>query len=169
MLVYAVVAIAVVYGLIRYWAEVRAFINAAWREIVALWQSIFGGRSATADEATEALAPVRRTRPFASYANPFTSGAADGKRPSAVVQYSFEALEAWAADHDGPRLAEETPLEFAARLAGAHPPLAAGAQELASLYARVAYARDPLQGENLAGVRQLWIALQRSAATVTSS
>ena len=136
---------------------------------MALWQSIFGGRSRTADEASDDLAaPVRRTRPFASYADPFASGTAASARPQTIVQYSFEALEAWAADHDGPRLAEETPLEFSARLAEGHPQLAEGVQELTSLYARVAYARDSLAGENLAGVRQLWQLLRRAATSVPS-
>ncbi|HVU90317.1 MAG TPA: DUF4129 domain-containing protein [Pirellulales bacterium] len=169
MLVNAVVAIAVIYCLIRYGAQVRAFLHAMARELMALWQSFFGRRSSTGGEADEAVAAtVRRTRPFASYADPFASGAAAKARAHAIVQYSFEALEAWAADRDTPRLAEETPLEFSARLAGEHPPLAAGVQELASLYARVAYARDPLAGENLAEVRQLWIALQRAGAPVSS-
>jgi hypothetical protein len=169
MLVYAVIGLALVYGVIRYWANVMAFLIAAWKELTALWSSIFGRRAQTTAEDVDASAPRKVTRPFSTFADPFASGAAARHPPHAIVQYSFEALEAWAADHDAARLAEETPLEFTARLASAHPPLAEGVQELASLYARVAYARQSLAGEKLDGVKRLWIVLRNTAArTVTA-
>jgi hypothetical protein len=169
MLVYAAIALALVYGLIRYWANVLAFLVAAWKELMALWSSIFGRRAQTTAEDADASAPRKTTRPFSTFADPFASGAAARNPPHAIVQYSFEALEAWAADHDAARVAEETPLEFAARLASDHPPLAEGVQELASLYARVAYARQSLAGEKLDSVKRLWIVLRNTAApTVTA-
>ena len=64
------------------------------------------------------------------------------------------------------RLAEETPLEFAARLAEEHPPLAEGVQDLASLYAQIAYARRSPAGDDLGSVQKLWIALRRMAVPV---
>ena len=45
MLLYVAVAIAVIYGLIRYWANVRSFLIAAWRELLTLWNSIFGAQA----------------------------------------------------------------------------------------------------------------------------
>ncbi len=118
MLLYVAVAIAVIYGLIRYWANVRSFLIAAWRELLTLWNSIFGRRQALDQIEGSTNAAQKSLRPFSSYSDPFASGAAARARPGAVVQYSFEALEAWAAERGSARLAEETPLEFAAQAGG---------------------------------------------------
>jgi len=165
MLVYAIVILAGIYFLIRYWARVMAFLAAAWRELQALWRSLFGGRAADSATSQVTESNAIRARPFSAFADPFASGFAQRNSPNAVVQYSFEALEAWAAERGAARDAEETPLEFAARLTSDYPPLAEQAQELAGLYARVAYAREKLDVNSLTGVRQLWAMLRRPTGT----
>ena len=108
----------------------------------AFWDSLFGRRRAEAagegGEVEERRAPPR---PFASYGNPFHDGRAEGMSPAELVRYSFEALEAWASEHDLPRMADETPIEFADRVGGDVPAVEAEAKRLAALYARVLYAK----------------------------
>ena len=156
MLLYALAIIAGLYCLIRYWVEVKAFLAGLWNELVGLWQGLFGGRRSVVELAEAPAEKANQVRPFSSYQDPFASGTAGRQPANKIVQYSFEALEAWAAERGQNRIADETPLEFAARLAAEHPPLAAGVQDLASLYARVAYARETLEVEGLVGVERLW-------------
>ena len=165
MLVYAVILLVGIYCLVRYWPQVKTFLARLRQELVDLWNSLFGGRRKADAIAAELAAQRTKSRPFASFADPFVNGAVRRNPPNAVVQYSFEALEAWAAERELARRGDETPLEFAARLAAAHPPLSDGVHDLASLYARIAYAREALRPDNLDSVRQLWITLQQSAAS----
>src|SRR5207237_6694670 len=120
------------------WA--RDLLNA----LAAFWQSLFGGGRRTEAVEPEDEVPVEvvpRPRPFADFRNPFADGSAAGQSPEELVCYSFTALEAWACERDLSRRIDETPLEFADRLSERVPALGANAQQLALLYARLAYAR----------------------------
>jgi hypothetical protein len=162
MLLYAAAMIAGIYYLARYWREIKSFLARAWQELVLLWQSLFGVRRDAASSADEEPQRAAAPRPFASFQDPFVSGAVRSNPPNAIIEYSFRALEAWATEHELSRMTEETPLEFGERVAGEHPQLAGGVRELASLYARVAYARESLTGDSLAGVERLWVGLGSS-------
>ena len=95
--------------------------------------------------------------PFRSFTNPFLDGSAQGRAPEELTRFSFEALEAWAWEHDLARWAEETTLEFANRVGREVPALEGDALRLAALYARVLYARGSLPAANaLAVLAQFW-------------
>jgi hypothetical protein len=133
----------------------------------SLWNSLFGRRPAEETEPppAESVPEQPRPRPFASFENPFTAG---GPRRSAaeLVRYSFAALEAWAYEAGQARRPEETPLEFAARLARETPPLDTEAQRLAGLYVRLAYAQSrALPADSPELVRQFWEQLEAVAAS----
>lgn len=83
--------------------------------------------------------------------------------PAQLVRYSFEALEAWAFEHDLPRMTDETPIEFADRVGGDVPALESEAKRLAALYARVLYARGGLPANWRAVVEQFWDKLEAAA------
>jgi hypothetical protein len=169
MIVYAVIILVGIYCLVRYWPQVKEFLVRLRQELADLWNSLFGGRRKAVEAAAELESQRTKARPFSSFADPFANGTAKRRAPNAVVQYSFEALEAWAAEQDLARRIDETPLEFATRLAAARPPLAEGVQDLASLYARMAYARENLQPESLGGIQRLWVALQQSAVVLSAA
>jgi hypothetical protein len=167
----AIVAL-VIYVLVRY----RSEIAAGWRQLIDslrnFWQRLLGARgdrSPTAEATAEKQKPQRR--PFSSYGDPFLTGAAGSAAAEQLVRYSFEALEVWAAEQGLPRPPEETPIEFAERIASAHPRLAEPVLELAALYARVAYARQRLPTTSVDIVRRFWqrIARAGSAQLATSS
>jgi hypothetical protein len=124
----------------------------------AFWQALcdwWNGASASAEEEeedTEAAPP----RPFAAFHDPFASGAAAGMSARQLVRYSFEALQAWAAERGLGRQVGETPLEFAERVSEEVPALEAGVRPLADLYAQIAYARGSLTAACREPLRQLW-------------
>ncbi len=76
------------------------------------------------------------------------------------MRYSFEALEAWAREHELSRTPEETALEFARRIGEATPPLDADVKRLAGLYVRAAYARGQLTPTAVPALRQFWERLE---------
>src|SRR5207237_9927374 len=102
-----------------------------------------------------------RPRPFASFKDPFQDGTAERLAPEEVVRYSFEALESWAYERGYGRQPQETPLEFAERVALEVPALEAEARGVAGLYARAAYARGRLPAGCLGTVEQFWSRLLR--------
>ena len=109
----------------------------------AWWEGLFGqGESEPEAEGAESRGGVPTPRPFASFTNPFLDGRADQLSADALTRYSFEALQAWAWEHDMARRREETPLEFAERLGTDMPGLESEVRSLAGLYVRLAYAES---------------------------
>jgi hypothetical protein len=167
-IVFAVLAIVVIVfllrGGLRYLANFFDWARRLLESLRAFWDSLFGGRRAEAagegGEFEERRAPLR---PFASYGNPFHTGQADGMSPAELVRYSFEALEAWAFEHDLARMADETPIEFADRVGADAPALEADAKRLAALYARVLYAKGGLPANWRAVVERFWAKLEAAA------
>jgi hypothetical protein len=166
--VFAVIVVVVIVfllrGGLRYLANFFDWARRLLEALRAFWEGLFGRRAAVAagefGEAEERRAPPR---PFRHYQNPFHSGRADEMSPAELVRYSFEALEAWAFEHDLPRMADETPLEFADRVGRDVPGLEADAKRLAALYARVLYAKGGLPANWRAVVEQFWQKLEAVA------
>jgi hypothetical protein len=105
-----------------------------------LWNGLWGGfavgpRSATGFRA----APAARPRPFSAYPDPFRTGLAGHSPPEDLIRYTFEALEAWAAERDLGRRPQETPLEFVDRVGLSASEIADATRRLAALYGEVAY------------------------------
>jgi uncharacterized protein DUF4129 len=111
------------------------------------------GESVSGDEKDT---PVRPPRPFASFRDPFLSGAVARMTPNELVRYSFEALEAWAVERGIERQAGETPLEFAERVGQETPALELDVHRLAGYYAGLAYARRSLTPDCHASLKQFW-------------
>ncbi len=150
-------AIVLVVGLVWLWRN-RAAVLAGLRELAEFWRNLFHRRQKTSDEEADeaAKASVTPPKPFADYADPFTTGAASRQSADQLVRYSFEALEAWARQRECGRLPDQTPHEFAAQVGTCVTPLAEDAQELADLYCLVAYAPDTLPIESVEPLRHLW-------------
>src|SRR5262249_37232546 len=126
------------------------------------WSRLFGSAPREVREHVEEEPEevVHRPRPFADFSNPFDSGAARSQTPAELVEYSFAALEAWAYEHDQGRQQDETPLEFANRVARASSDMADEAPRLANWYARLAYARGALPEVSREHVREFWRQLE---------
>ena len=155
-----VVLVFLLRGGLRYLAN---FCNWARRLLDALrrfWEGLFGGRRETVAEKSDAeLSPATR-RLTRLFSNPFLDGRADGMLPADLVRYSFEALEAWAEDRQLARGTEETPIEFAHRIAVEVPALELEVKQLGMLYARVLYARAALPPSWRGAVEKFWQRLE---------
>jgi len=161
-LLYLVILVVGGYLLIRYWTEVRAWLARFWQELLDFWNKLFGSQR-TSGIIDAPLEAKPKARPFAAFRDPFASGAAQGVPVEELVRYTFEALEAWAEEHGLPRSPDETPLEFSARVGEAVPAIADTVRDLAGLYARVAYARQPLPASCATSLARCWQALRATA------
>ncbi len=111
-----------------------------WRSLAELWSGLFARESAPA-ATVEAIYAAGPRRAFTMLNNPFASGAAAQMPVEDLIVQSFNGLEAWAQEHQCGRQPDETPLEFAERIAREFPDLAHEAEQLARLYVQVAYAK----------------------------
>jgi hypothetical protein len=159
----AIVAFVVFRGILKFLANFTSWARGLLAAIQGLWESLFGWiwRTGQAQKLAVAQeqAPRPQPRPFASFRNPFRNGGHQGS-PEELVQYSFEAMEAWAWEHGQGRQPEETALEFAGRLGQEVPGLETESRKLAALYARAAYARGRLALSSVDIVRQFWQQLE---------
>jgi hypothetical protein len=128
------------------------------------WLQIWGTASAASNSREDDPLPTARpVRQFASYHNPFVTGAADGQSPEELARYSFEALEAWAREATFPRALEETPLEFGSRLSEHAPGMERSARRLTTIYSQAVYGSSRLPPSTLDDLRQFWSQLDRHA------
>jgi len=139
----------------------RNEIRTAWARLVEslrnLWLLLFGQKRSvppTADSIVKESGPP--PKPFSSYPNPFTSGLANRSPPDELVNYSFEALEAWAREHQCARHPEQTPHEFAHQIGVKENSIGQASRVLADLYCRAAYAPGTLSPACLQQLQLFW-------------
>lgn len=125
---------------------------------------LFGTGHAGSDEGIVSVPEAPRlSRPFAWFRNPFEDGNAAQMSPQELARYSFMALLAWANDRGLARSAEETPLEFAARLGEQVPALDRDALKLAELYARAVYGQGLMPATSTADMERFWQSLEAAS------
>lgn len=167
-LVFGVLAVVVLFFVLRSGLHFLAnFTNWAKRLLEGLrawWEGLFGRSESEPEAEMEEAASIPVPRPFASFSNPFLDGSADRISPDALVRYSFEALEAWAWEHDVARQPAETPLEFAERLGTLVPEWETAVRGLAGLYVRLAYARGSLTAGCSGLLKRFWEQLAAAEA-----
>lgn len=156
-LIYGVLLLAAVILLIIYHERVFAFLAKLWDTFLGLFQR----RSPVRTESTVRSVPASQRRPFSSFSNPFLSGAHRRLSPSALVVYTFEALEAWAGERGFERAFDQTPLEFGEMLARRVPVLARDIRQAANLYAGVAHSSASPNREAMSVLEQLWAGFDR--------
>jgi hypothetical protein len=147
-------------GGLRYLANFTDWARRLLDALRRFWEGLFGlpqRGTATLDDDAARRAP----RPsFQFFANPFHNGGAGQMSPAELIRYSFEALEAWAAESDCERVAQETPLEFTNRLADEVGSLDKETRRLGTLYACVLYARGNLPADWRATLEEFWTRLE---------
>jgi len=136
------------------------FTNWAARLLAALsawWKRLF----AIKVRARESVAPgtleaAQSIRPFKLFVNPFLSRSAADMSADELVQYTFDAVESWAAERVSARRVDETPLEFVSRLGEEMPDFHEALDSLAALYGHMAYARQRLPESARSAMESLW-------------
>ena len=166
LIYWAAVILVVGYLLWRYRSQVLSALQEFLQSFRDLWSRLFGGlgerRAADQPEATGPVQPP--PRPFSAFPDPFLTGMAERWSPDELVRYSFEALEAWAREHGCPRAPDQTPYEFARRIASREARLGQDAVRLSELYNVSAYGRRTVPLSGVSHVRRLWQALRSSTA-----
>ena len=142
-----------------------AFILRAWLAALRdFWRNLFRReRNALSLKVLPSRVPIQ---PFEAFPNPFSSGAASRMSSQELVVYTFNALASWAQSYRCARLPEETPIEFADHVAEELPEISTEAQQLARLYAQVAYARTSELPPCQTLLEILWIKMTRDGAAV---
>ncbi len=129
----------------------RQAIAQWWRQLMA-WLARRPPTAATAVPEPE-MWVSEPPRPFASFAHPLTA-----KLPlrQAIIE-TFGAAEAWYREAGLPRLPQETPHDFARRLAGSDRRAAKVLPKLADAYGRMIYANSDAQPTDLQTVESVWL------------
>ncbi len=159
----------VIYTAWRNRAELLAALSNLGQWLAEFWHNLFAGktREEEVDSDQQAGPQAKKPRPFSEFTDPFISGTAGRRSPAELVRYTFEALEAWALEHGEPRQADQTPHEFARRLAAKFSTLGEDARRLADLYCQAAYAPDALPAAGVERLAHLWQNLRTQGAPAT--
>jgi hypothetical protein len=158
-----VVAIVVLRSGLGFLANFTGWAARLLAALSAWWNGWFGEK-AKRQEMTSPAEAREPMRPFAVFANPFANGAASNMSPDDLVQYTFDAVQSWAAERGLGRHADETPFEFTERLVHELPELQEGLEALAEAYGRMAYAGVRLPEAVRSPMQALWARLERATA-----
>jgi len=150
-------------GGLRYLANFSDWARRLLEALRRFWEGLFLRRRGEAESEPGDSEPATiARRPFLAFSNPFRDGRADGMLPADLVRYSFEGLAAWAEENGLGRAADETPIEFANRVAATAPNLGEETRRLGVLYARVLYARGALPPTCRETMERFWEQLDSS-------
>jgi hypothetical protein len=156
------IAFFVLRALLMFLANFTGWARSLLEWFRTLWGRV-GGKQGTGEAAAAPATSTVKRVPFRSFRDPFAAGRVERMSAADLVRYTFEALQAWAADRDLARQPGETPLEFAARLGDEVPELTDDVLLLASRYAGLAYARRAVADDCREPLRRLWQVLQKTA------
>ncbi len=138
-----------------------------WRELLEFLAHLFGKRSAGPssdhpDKKAEVSAITQPRRSFSSFANPFSSQL-QGWTPAQVVEHTFAALEAWAAERGFERQEDQTAAEFAQQLARKLPKLGREPVTAAHMLDKLMFANWQPTSADLGPLAKLWQAWHAGA------
>ena len=127
-------------------------------ELAKFWNELFGSREA--DEKEKPVAKEKKLEKplpgFKTFREPFASGMAAKWKPAQTIQYTFQALEAWARGYQQPRDQDVTPHEFARQLSAVNEELAAEARQLADLHGRSLFSEDSVVPADASQLKRIW-------------
>ena len=160
-ILFTIVALVTVFFIVRaglrYLAHFTDWARHLLDALSRFWEGLFGSpRNRVAADGGSETVPEPTCQPFAAFANPFHSGQAARMTPADLTRYSFEALEAWAREHDNGRRIDESPIEFTTRLVAEEPVLDKDIPSVGILYARVLYAPGELPADWSDILKKFW-------------
>ena len=154
-LIFALLAGIVAFYAMRHWDEIVGWL----RELFGGWR----GNDAVEPpvEAARTIVPPAPPRPFSAYANPLDDASISMER---AVVVSFNALNAWAREHDCPRPDQLTPTEFTQLLGGRFPEQARNIMLTAEMYNVVVYGNRNVNPAHRKTLQSLWSFMQQPAS-----
>lgn len=125
------------------------------QSLLRFLSELFGRKSGATESSPEPSesSSAEQTSTFDSFANPFGT---PRLQPEQIVRHTFRALIAWGREHRVNRTEEETPDEFVRRVARKYPEQLSNLVHLGNLYGRIAYAKRPVNANELGPLRELW-------------
>lgn len=170
-IVFGLLALIVLFWLIRNGLRYLANFTEWARKLLEWWARFWAGLFAGATDPSESeeSSHASEPRPSKSYPDPFLTGACESMDERELVRYTFAALQAWGGKQAIERRPDETPMEYAARLAADRPEMADWIRKLTSLYARAVYGYGPLPGAAEDFLREFWLALAEAGLPADSS
>lgn len=152
-LTYGAVAAGLLYLVIRNWPAVLAFLQNFWNDLLEMFRRKPVVSSVQQDAVEDPVAPPR---PFSNFQDPFRSGQAGNRSPGELVRYTFEALQAWAFEHNCGRTPDQTPMEFGQQIQTRRLKISNEAYEVSQLYAQMAYGGLRPDESCMATLQKLW-------------
>lgn len=156
---YVFFAVIILRYVIRHGSQLLAALKEVLRGFFRFLRSLFvwGGEEAKRKRTlAKGGKETPRPRPFASFKNPFLTGAARRQSLAELVVFSFEALQAWARERSLERRPEQTPLEFSGSVHLSCPEISEEVEAIARYFSRIAYANQAPPPECLALLERLW-------------
>ncbi len=160
-LVYAALAAAGVFLLLRHWRGLVCSLTQLVTELANFLERMLGRDRQHV--AAPAGPPAPPPRPFAHFANPFVTGEAAKSSPRHLLIYTYAALQAWAEERGMPPHCAQTPMEFAERLGLQQPHVADEAAQLALVYSHLVYGRREPDAAVHSLLRRVWERLSQPA------
>ncbi len=168
LLLYALVGIALIFLAWQNRREIAKALRDILQALRDFWQRLFGGGKLSSANVAE-QEPKKPSGPpprlFATYADPFASGQARAMPPDELVQYTFQAFEAWARERDHPRRPDQTPVELVRHATPPQSALRAEALQLSRLYNEAAYSPQSVSASSVAKLANLWNLLREARQT----
>ncbi|MDB4766722.1 hypothetical protein OAG71_03435 [bacterium] len=129
-------------------------------ELMKWWRQLSGKtkEEKQTEPAETEKRPLPRPKPFSSFADPFTSGAAQKWPQQKLMQYSFEALRAWATE-----LGVDTSLHLTAEeLVSEVSSVTGGSlKEFSAIFNQTIYGNAPASNAQLQTLSQIWQYMKR--------
>ncbi len=162
ILIWIFVLVAGLIVFVRYRNEIIDGLTSFFKSLGEFFARLFRGKQPSETEQALAAESKRQFvyKPFASFRNPFDDKQAAKLSPRDLVQYTFAAFESLAREANVPRNADETPLEFARRVAEKYETLGRSARHLAELYSQAAYATAKLSTDDIQPLQSIWLQMQ---------
>ncbi len=129
-------------------------------ELAKLWLELFGRRpskeKAKSERAEPSQSAVEELPRFSSYQDPFASGQVRRWTPRQTIEYTFNALEAWARESGIGRATDETAYDFALELTGFDEAIGGEAKRLAELHGRCIFGDEKIGLSETSQLARLW-------------
>ncbi len=158
----ALVLLAALIAIIRYWKQIGALIAALYGALIKLLHGSFSIRAKQSPSPSNRAPSPSTTKAFRTFTNPFASNNGKNWTQEALITHTFNALEAWGETKGIKQDVSQTPSERIKHLSELDSHLAGHADSLARDYSRLAYSRRLPASPDLQALKALWQVMSRT-------